>query len=121
MKHFYYYFFFAFLFAGCLAPTYQFTYYRPIKSEPAWRIRVEKKAFDDTFLCTIDGTLVVIGDFAVFKKSFTRDGTYRGRIVTMSGYSKTYSVVGSDGETAQNSSYHIRIFIDETEAATFDF
>ncbi len=109
------------MFTGCLMSSYQFTYYRPVKSEPAWQIRVEKKAFDDTFLCFIDGTLVAIGDFGVFRKSFTRDGTYLGRIVTMSGYSRSYYVTGADGETAQDFDYHIRLFVDETEAAAFDF
>jgi hypothetical protein len=119
MKHLF--FFLVLLSTGCFASSYQFTYYRPAENEPAWRIKVEKKAFDDTFICTINGSLVVIGDFAIFKKSFTKDGIYRGRIVTMSGYSKSYCVVESDGGTAQNTAYHIRIFIDETEAAIFDF
>lgn len=105
---------------GC-STAYQFTYYKPAENEPRWRITVEKTGIENKFICLINDLPVVVATFDFFDDNFEKDGTYHGRAIKMSGYSRSYSAIGPTGDSISNTMYHIRVFVDETEAATFSF
>jgi hypothetical protein len=109
----------ALMLTGCAST--QFTLYKPSEDEPSWRITVVKEAIGEKFVCSIDDTVVIEANFALFKNSFEMDGTHLGKPVKMSGYRKTQVSAGSDGNVDTNHTYQIRVFIDEEEVGKFVF
>jgi hypothetical protein len=107
------------LLVGCSAS--QFTYYKPSDIEPKWRINVEKRGISNEFVCTINDSIVVRDNFGFLNNNFEKDGMYQGKRIKMSGYSKSFSTTGPNGQGATNTTYQIRVFVDEKEVASFSF
>jgi len=106
------------VFAACSSS--QFTLYKPSEDEPAWRISVEKDAWEK-FVCSIDDSAVVEESFSFLRSNFEKDGSYGGKNIKMSGFRITNSNTDSDGNVSFTNTYQIRIFIDEEEVGYFAF
>ncbi|MDM7925937.1 MAG: hypothetical protein QUS35_07945 [bacterium] len=112
------------LMLACSSVVNQFTYYEPAGNESRLRILVERKGVwlgHTGFFCTINDSAVAEGTFSSGSDSFEVDGKYCGHAVKMSGYEKDISFRVGTTVSSTEKFYIIRVFIDEKEAARFDF
>ena len=110
---------FAFIIVACSSS--QFTLYKATEDGPAWRVSVIKKPVMNTFVCTINDSVVVEDNFGLFSDNFEKDGLYQGKKIKMSGYRTQAARTGYDGKTTYDDRYQVRVFIDEKEVTKFDF
>ncbi|MDQ3020228.1 MAG: hypothetical protein M3R36_06630 [Bacteroidota bacterium] len=105
---------------GCSSS--QSSIYKPNDGGTGWKINVTKKAsISDEFICTVNDSVVVKASFPFIGDNFEKTGTYRGKKVLMNGYRNSNSTTNSKGEVQTNTTYQIRVFIDDVQVDKFDF
>ncbi|MEO8211315.1 MAG: hypothetical protein ABI840_12215 [bacterium] len=105
---------------GCSSS--QSSIYKPDDGGTGWKVNVIKKAsISDEFICTINDSVVVKASFPLIGDNFEKTGKYRGKKVLMNGYRNSNTSTNSKGEVQTNTTYQIRVFINDVQVDKFDF